>query len=605
MKKMSCGALRASDAGKTVELMGWVHTIRDHKDTFFIDLRDWEGITQIVTHKSKLKQETIEKLNKITRESSVKIIGLVKKRPAGTENKDLPTGEIEIEIKDVDILNICQPLPYHFKDETTALPIKLKYRYIDLRNPSTQKNLIMRSKITSDVRKYFEELGFIEVETPCLTRSTAEGARAYLVPSRVHKGKFYALPQSPQLFKQMLMCSGIEKYYQIARCFRDEDLRPERQPEFTQIDLEMSYIEREDIMNVIEGLLVRLWDKFLGIKLKQPFKRMSYQEAMDRFGSDKPDTRFGWELKNITDLIPKDTKIFKDVFEKNGMICAICAEGYGDASNNDIAKIRRYVQTDFKAKDVATIAIKGGIKTGLTKYIPQEVIDKIIKKMGAKENSMIFIIGDANKDIVYNSLGQLRLTLAKEKKIIPENQFNFLWIIDFPMFEWDSEERRWVAKHHPFTSPTKEWLDKFDTDQEHTMANSYDIVLNGYELGGGSIRNYNPEIQERMFKAIGFTPEYAKQCFEFLIDALKYGAPPHGGIALGLDRLVMIMLGADNIRDVIAFPKLSNAVLPLDNSPGVVLPEQLETLGIQLKPEIQQLLEKEEADNKKEALKTN
>ncbi|MHA1339506.1 MAG: aspartate--tRNA ligase [Promethearchaeota archaeon] len=604
MKKISCGQLRASDAGKIVELMGWVHTIRDHKDTFFIDLRDWEGITQIVTHKSKLKKEIIEILDKVTKESVLKIIGLVKKRPKGTENKKLKTGDIEIEIKDLEVLNYCQVLPYHFKDsDKTVVPFRLKYRYIDLRNPSLQKNLLIRGRVTTEIRKYFDENGFYEIETPMLTKSTPEGARDYLVPSRIHKGKFYALPQSPQLFKQMLMCSGIEKYYQITRCFRDEDLRPDRQPEFTQIDVEMAFIEREDIINIIEGLLVKLWDKFLGIKLKRPFPRMKYEEAIRRFGLDKPDTRFGMELVEITDLIPKDTKIFKSVFDNNGIICAIKAENYANISNKKLNKLRRYVQQDFKAKDLSNIAIKEGeIKSALIKYLGKDVVNKIIERMNGKEGDNIFIVGDAKKSIVYRTLGELRLKIAKELDIIPKNRYDFLWIIDFPLFEWDEEEQRWTAMHHPFTSPKKEFLDTFDREPEKALANSYDIVLNGYELGGGSIRIHKPEIQERMFKALSIPSEIAEINFSFLIEAFKYGAPPHGGIALGLDRLIMLMVNAENIRDVIAFPKTGNAKLPIGDAPSIVTKEQLDILGIEIKPEVLQMLEQEKEKQKKEDL---
>jgi len=602
MKKISCGQLRASDTGKIVELMGWVHTIREHKDTFFIDIRDWEGITQIVTHKSKLNQKTIEILNKLTRESVIKVIGLVKKRPDGTENKNLPTGDIEIEIKELEVLNYCENLPYHFKDAAeAAIPIRLKYRYIDLRNPLLQKNIILRGRITTEIRNYFDENGFVEIETPMLTKSTPEGARDYLVPSRIHKGKFYALPQSPQLFKQILMCSGIEKYYQITRCFRDEDLRPDRQPEFTQVDLEMSFVDMEDIINIVEGLLVRLWNKFLGIKLKRPFPRMKYEEAMKRFGSDKPDTRFGMELVDLTELIPINTKIFKSVFENNGIICGIKVEGYGNISTQKLNQLRRYVQEDFKAKDLSNIAlVNGEIKSALTKYLGEDVIKKIINKMNAKDGDNIFIVGDAKRSIVYKTLGELRLYFAKELNIIPKDRYDFLWIIDFPLFEWNEEEKRWAAMHHPFTSPKDEFVDNFDKEPEKALAKAYDIVLNGFELGGGSIRIHKPEMQVRMFNTLKIPPEVAQINFSFLIEALKYGAPPHGGLAIGLDRLVMLMVGAENIRDVIAFPKLANAKLPIGDAPNLVLKEQLDILGIEIKPEILQLLEQEKNKGKVE-----
>ncbi|MBD3354020.1 MAG: aspartate--tRNA ligase [Candidatus Lokiarchaeota archaeon] len=598
MKQISCGSLRASNVGETVDLLGWVHTIRDHKDTFFIDLRDWEGITQIVTHKSKLKDETIELLTNVLRETVLKVTGEVKKRPPGTENKKLLTGEIEVEIKDVEILNECAVLPYHFKDyKNTAIQIRLKYRYVDLRNPIMLNNIITRGKVTNEVHRYMEEQGFIDIETPMLTKSTPEGARDYLVPSRVHQGKFYALPQSPQLFKQMLMCSGIEKYYQIARCFRDEDLRPERQPEFTQIDIEMAFIEQEDIINVVEGLLKRVFEKIKGIKVKTPFPRMNYKEAMTRFGTDKPDTRFGMELHDITDVIPKDTEIFQTIFDNNGIINAIKVDRYAKISNKKFAKLRRYVRQDFKAKDLAQIALKEkGTKSALKKYLDEKTIEKIIKAVGAKKGDNIFIIGDADKSIVYQALGELRLRIAEELEIIPKDEFNFLWIVDFPLFEWDYDEQRWTAMHHPFTSPKAEFIDSFDEDPESALANAYDIVLNGYELGGGSIRIHNPEVQERMFKTLNIPPEIAKINFEFLIEALKYGAPPHGGLAIGLDRLIMLLVETDNIRDVIAFPKTRNAKLPIGDAPSRVTTQQLDDLGIQIKPEVLQLLEEEKEE---------
>lgn len=594
MKKYSCGDLRASDVGKTVELSGWVHTIRDHKDVFFIDLRDWDGITQIVTHKSELKDETVEILDNVSRESVIKVKGKVKKRPDGTENKELKTGEIELGIIDVEVLNLCEPLPYHFKDaEKTEIAFRLQHRYIDLREPGLMDNIITRGKVTSVVHKYMESQGFIDIETPMLTKSTPEGARDYLVPSRVHKGKFYALPQSPQLFKQMLMISGIEKYYQIARCFRDEDLRPERQPEFTQIDIEMSYVDQEDVLNITENLLAKVFKEVKGIDVEVPFPRMKYKEAMDRFGTDKPDTRFGLELQDITDIIPKDSKIFKPVFDGDGIIMAIKVPDFAGLSRKKWEKIRKFVR-QFKAKDAANISIVDGeLKSPLNKYLGEEPVKEIAEELNADEGDMIILIGDADKSIVYRALGELRLKIGKDLNLIPENEYNFLWVVDFPLFEYDYDEQRWTAMHHPFTSPKKEYLDSFDENPEGALANAYDVVLNGYELGGGSIRIHKPEVQERMFKTLGIPPEIAKINFEFLVEALKYGAPPHGGLAIGLDRLVMLVVGTDNIRDVIAFPKTRNAKLPLGDAPSRVQPEQLETLGIEIKPEVLQLLEQE------------
>ncbi len=592
MKEYSCGSLRSSEVGKKVTVSGWVHAIRDHGNTYFIDLRDWEGIIQIVTKRAEINEELNKRIKAINRESVIEVRGIVRNRPEGTENKKLPTGEVEVEIESLRILNLSQPLPYHFKDhEKASIPVRLKYRYIDLRHPKLQYNIKTRARITSETRKFLDSQGFFEIETPMLTKSTPEGARDYLVPSRIHKGKFYALPQSPQLYKQMLMISGFEKYYQIARCFRDEDLRPERQPEFTQIDLEMSFISQDDIINIVEDLLAHLFDKILNKKIRTPFPRLTYKEAMSRYGVDKPDTRFGLELVEITDLIPKDVSIFKEVFEKNGIMSAIKIEGHGNISNKSFNKWRSYVQK-FKTKELANIKlIDNTIKTPLTKYLNDKVMKKIIKKLGAKEGDLIVLAGGKSSS-VYRGLGELRKKLGKDLNLIPEDQFNFLWIVDFPLFEWNEEEKRWAAMHHPFTSCKKEFIDSFEDNPGDVLANAYDIVLNGYEIGGGSIRIHDPEIQEKAFKVLGIPPEIAEQNFSFLIEALKYGAPPHGGLAIGLDRLVMLMVDELGIREVIAFPKTKMAVLPLGDAPSQVLDEQLDVLGIELKPEIRLLLDK-------------
>ncbi|MFX1276161.1 MAG: aspartate--tRNA ligase [Promethearchaeota archaeon] len=595
MKDHSCGILRSSDEGKKVTIAGWVHAIRDHGNTFFIDLRDWKGLVQVVTKREELNEELNNRIQAINRESVIQVTGIVKKRPEGTENKKLPTGEIEVEIESLKILNSAEPLPYHFKDKKKAsLPVRLKYRYIDLRHPKLQENIKTRAKITSETRIFLDSQGFIEVETPMLTKSTPEGARDYLVPSRVHKGKFYALPQSPQLFKQMLMVSGFEKYYQIARCFRDEDLRPERQPEFTQIDLEMSFITQDDIINVVEGLIKHLFKTVLNRKVKTPFPRMTYKEAMSRFGVDKPDTRYGLELVEITDLIPKDVSIFKNVFEqKNGIISAINIKGQGDISNKNFNKWRAYVQK-FKTKELANIKlIDNVIKSPLTKYLSEDIIKKIIKRLGSKDGDLIILAGEKSSN-VYRGLGELRIKLANDMNLIPKDQFNFLWVVDFPSFEWSEEDKRWTAMHHPFTSFKEEYLDTFQENPEEVLANAYDIVLNGYEIGGGSIRIHDPKVQEKVFKVLGIPPKIAEQNFSFLIEALKYGAPPHGGLAIGLDRLVMLMVDEPGIREVIAFPKTRMAVLPLGDAPNVVTDEQLDVLGLELKPETRLALERRE-----------
>ncbi|MBN1803030.1 MAG: aspartate--tRNA ligase [Candidatus Lokiarchaeota archaeon] len=593
MKQISCGALRKSDVGKKVTVAGWCHAIREHKTTYFIDLRDWEGITQVVTKRDEINEELNEKIKALNRESVIEVGGFVRNRPEGTENKDLATGDIEVEIETLEILNTAEPLPYHFKDKDKAKhKVRLQYRYIDLRHPKLQENIKTRAKITSETRKYFDNLGFFEIETPLLTKSTPEGARDYLVPSRVHQGKFYALPQSPQLFKQMLMISGFEKYYQIARCLRDEDLRPERQPEFTQIDLEMSFVNQDDVISVVEGLIKHLFKVILNKNIKTPFPRMSYKEAMSRFGVDKPDTRFGLELVGITDLIPKDVSIFKEVFEqKHGIISAIKIEKNADISNKVFNKWRSYVQK-FKTKELANIKlINGEFVSPLTKFLSDDVIKNIFKRLKAKDGDLVILAGGKSSN-VYRGLGELRIKLGNDMNLVPKDKFNFLWVVDFPLFEWSEEERRWTAVHHPFTSCKPEFLDTFDTNPEDALANAYDIVLNGYEIGGGSIRIHKPEIQERVFKTLEIPPEIAEQNFSFLIEALKYGAPPHGGLAIGLDRLVMIMVDEPGIREVIAFPKTKKAVLPLGDAPSPATDEQLEVLGIELTPETKLQLEK-------------
>ncbi len=593
MKDIACGLIRSSDIGKKITIAGWVDAIRDHGNTFFIDLRDTTGKVQVVTKREEINEGLNQIIKAINKESVLQVIGNVRPRPEGTNNKKLATGEIEVEIDELTILNSAQPLPYHFKDKAKQ-SVRLKYRYIDLRHPKLQDNIKKRAKVTSETRKYLDSQGFFEIETPMLTKSTPEGARDYLVPSRVHKGKFYALPQSPQLFKQMLMVSGFEKYYQIARCFRDEDLRPERQPEFTQIDLEMSFITQDDIIKVVEGLLQHLFTTVLNKNIKIPFPRMTYKEAMSQFGVDKPDTRYGLQLVEITDLIPKDVSIFKFVFEqKHGIISAIKIEGEGNISNKNFNKWRAYVQK-FKTKELANIKlIDKEIKSPLTKYLSEGVIKKIIKRLEAKDGDLIVLAGGKSSN-VYRGLGELRIKLANDMNLIPKDQYNFLWVVDFPSFEWSEEEKRWTAMHHPFTSFKEEFLETFQDDPEEVLANAYDIVLNGYELGGGSIRIHNPELQEKVFKVLAIPPEIAEQNFSFLIEALKYGAPPHGGLAIGLDRLVMLMTDEPNIREVIAFPKTKMAILPLGDAPNTVTEDQLDILGIELTTETKLLLEKKE-----------
>lgn len=598
MEMINCGSLRATDAGKSVTLRGWIHTIRDHGNAFFIDLRDHYGITQVIFKFDEIGDQLQEQLNAITRESVVELSGVVKARPEGTANPKLKTGEIEIAGEQVTLLNACEKLPYNWQDaDKTTLFTRLRYRYVDLRNPKIHEYIIKRSEIVAETRRYMDGRGFLDIETPFLTKSTPEGARDYLVPSRVHKGKFYALPQSPQLFKQMLMISGFDKYYQVVRCFRDEDLRPDRQPEFTQIDLEMAFPTIDDVIDIVEGLMGALWKNVLGVELDLPFPRMTYEEAMNRFGSDKPDTRFDLEIRDITDLMPSDLRIFKDVFaSETGCIKAINATGYGNISKKKWEKLRRFVQI-FNAKDVGNITLKDGkVRSPLGRFIAQDKIDQIVERMEAHDGDLIMFIG-GEQEIVHRALGELRLEVAKQLDLIPEDQYNFLWVVDFPLFEWDADEHRWTAMHHPFTRPLPESVADFDTNQKAAKAAAYDIVLNGYELGGGSLRIHEPDLQSRIFEALGITPEIVERNFSFLVEALRYGAPPHGGLALGLDRMVMLMVGVDNINEIIAFPKTRTAVLPLGNAPNIVTEDQLEELGIEIKEEYRLLLEADQEDS--------
>lgn len=598
--RTTCGSLRLSDVDKQVTLQGWIHAIRDHGNAIFIDIRDHYGITQLVAELTKFNQNEQKKIKSLSRESVIRASGVVSPRPEGTINKNLVTGEIELVLDNVEILNRSEVLPYNWQDyQTSEVVSRLRYRYIDLRNPKFQKHLETRSKIASEIRRYLEEQGFLEFETPLLTKSTPEGARDYLVPSRIHKGKFYALPQSPQLYKQMLMISGFDKYYQIARCLRDEDLRIDRQPEFTQVDIEMAFINQDDIIKVVEGMMVRIFEKILGIKIKTPFPLLTYKEAMTKYGTDKPDTRYGLELKDITDLIPKDIGIdsLREIIKNNGFIKAIKADGLSNLSKKKfqslISHLRTFVQ-NYNAKDIGQITLKNdGIKSPLTRFMEENQIKKIVKRMEAKDGDLILFVG-ASEKIVNRTLGEVRVKLAKDFNLIPEGKWNFLWVVDFPLFEWDEDEERWVAMHHPFTSCKPEFLATFDTKQEDALANAYDIVLNGFEIGGGSIRINKPEIQERMFKALKIPPETVETNFSFLVEALKYGAPPHGGLAIGFDRLVMLMVGEDNIREVIAFPKTKSAVLPLGDAPNVVSKEQLDELGVDIKTEYKVRLDSDE-----------
>ncbi|AUS95921.1 aspartate--tRNA ligase [Clostridium thermosuccinogenes] len=576
-----CAELGLENVGETVTLMGWTQRRRDLGGLIFVWLRDRSGIIQVVFDSSSNK-ELFEKASGIRSEYVLAVVGEVAKRAPEAVNSKLKTGEIEVLAKELRILSTAETPPFSIEEDSDVNEVlKLKYRYLDLRRPDMQRNFILRHKVAKVARDYFDEKGFLEIETPMLTKSTPEGARDYLVPSRVHPGKFFALPQSPQLFKQLLMVSGFDRYIQIVKCFRDEDLRADRQPEFTQIDLEMSFVNVDDVIEVNEGFIKRLFKQVLGIELETPFLRMPYREAMDRFGSDKPDIRFGMELVNVSDIVKDcDFKVFTDAVANGGSVRAINAKGCGDKfSRKDIDKLVDFVKT-YKAKGMAWITVgENDIKSSLTKFFTPEKMKALLERMEAEPGDLICLVADKN-EIVYDALGQLRLELARKLDLLNKDEFKFLWVTEFPLYEYDEEEKRWVAKHHPFTSPMDEDIPLLDTDPGKVRAKAYDIVLNGVELGGGSIRIHDQDLQSKMFELLGFTKEQAWERFGFLLEAFKYGTPPHGGMAYGLDRLVMLMAGTSNIRDVIAFPKVQNSSCLMTNAPDFVDDRQLEELHI-------------------------
>ncbi len=576
-----CTELSEKNIGETVTVMGWAAKRRNLGSLIFVDLRDRSGILQIVFDENDVKAEGFAKAETIRSEYVIAVEGIVEKR-GGAVNENLATGKIEIRATSLRILSESLTPPFPIEDGLTVKDeLRLKYRYLDLRRPHIQKNLILRSKVTTLVRSFMAEEGFLEIETPILTKSTPEGARDYLVPSRIHPGNFYALPQSPQLFKQLLMCSGYDRYLQIAKCFRDEDLRADRQPEFTQIDMELSFVDIDDVIDVNERLLAKLWKEILGVEIKIPFKRMTWQEAMDRFGSDKPDTRFGFELKDISDVV-KDCgfSVFTSALENGGSVRGINANGQGSMPRKKIDALVEFAK-GYGAKGLAYLAINedGTYKSSFAKFMTEEELAAIVERMEGKPGDLLLFAADKNK-IVYAVLGALRCEIADKLGLLDKDTYNFLWITEFPLFEYSDEEERYVAMHHPFTMPMEEDLDLVETDPGKARAKAYDIVLNGTELGGGSVRIHQDDIQEMMFRALGFTTEEAYEKFGFLLNAFKYGVPPHAGLAFGLDRLIMHMAKEDNIRDVIAFPKVKDASCLLTDAPNVVDQKQLDELYI-------------------------
>lgn len=581
-----CGDINEKMAGEKVTVMGWVQRRRDLGQLIFIALRDRTGIVQAVADGNSEKA-VFEKAETIRSEFVVAITGTVALRTEENINENMKTGKIEILAEDLRILSESETTPFQIEENITVNDeLRLKYRYLDLRRPNIFRNIKLRHNVTHVVRDFLDKEGFLEIETPMLTRSTPEGARDYLVPSRVHPGNFYALPQSPQLFKQLLMVSGMDRYFQIARCFRDEDLRADRQPEFTQIDMELSFIDIDDILDINERLIKRVFKEVLNVDVPTPFRRMTWKEGMERFGSDKPDMRFGMELKNITDIVKgTDFAVFKNAIEAGGSVRAINANGCGKMPRKQIDQLVEFVKT-YKAKGLAWIVVNedGSIKSQIAKFFTDEKMAEIVTAMDAKPGDLILICADKDK-IVFDSLGALRLEMARRLDLTKPDDYNFLWITEFPMFEYSEEENRWVAEHHPFTSPMDEDLELLDTNPGAVRAKAYDMVLNGVELGGGSIRIHRQDIQKKIFELLGFTDEEAENKFGFLLTAFKYGVPPHGGLAFGLDRMVMLMAGASTIRDVIAFPKVKDASCLLTDAPNVVDKAQLDELEIAVKEE--------------------
>ena len=576
----SCGVLTNANKDEEVILCGWVSRRRDHGGLIFVDLRDRSGMVQVV-FSSEMNQEVFTKAESIRSEFVLAVKGVVKTRAAETVNPKMETGEIEVYCNELRILNKAKTPPFYIQDgiEVDEM-LRLKYRYLDLRRPEMQRNLMLRHRVTKVMRDFLDKQGFVEIETPMLTKSTPEGARDYLVPSRSNPGKFFALPQSPQIFKQILMVAGYEKYFQIVRCFRDEDLRADRQPEFTQLDIEMSFIDDEDILGMMEDMTVQMFKEGIDADITAPFKRLTYAEAMDKYGSDKPDLRFEMELVNLSDAVKgSDFKVFESVIQSGGEVKAINVKNYSNIARRELDGLVDYVGI-YGAKGLAWIQYtEDGIKSPITKFFSEEIINNITTATKAETGDLILIIAD-KPAVVAHALGELRLEMARRLNLIDEDKLSFLWVVDFPMFEYSEDDKRWVAMHHPFTAPCDEDIQYLDTDPGKIKAKAYDLVLNGTEIGGGSLRIYNRELQEKVFKAIGLTEEDANNKFGFMLEAFEFGTPPHGGIAFGLDRLIMLMAKRSSIRDVIAFPKTQSATCVMTQAPSEVAPEQLKELSI-------------------------
>ncbi len=592
-----CGELSAANVGETVTIMGWVQKNRNKGGLVFVDVRDRSGIIQVVFEEGSSDAALIEKAAKLRSEYVVAIVGRVEKR-SGAVNSNISTGEIEVVPSELRILSESETPPFQIEENSkTREEVRLKYRYLDLRRPDLQRNLIMRSKVATLTRQFLADEGFLEIETPILIKSTPEGARDYLVPSRIHQGEFYALPQSPQIFKQLLMCSGYDRYFQIAKCFRDEDLRADRQPEFTQIDMELSFVDVDDVIDVNERLLAKLFKEVLDVEVSLPIQRMTWQEAMDRFGSDKPDIRFGMELQNVTEVVKDvDFVVFKSAIENGGTVRGINAKGQGMMPRKKIDKLVSFAK-DYGAKGLAYVAIQedGSVKSSFAKFMTEDQMQALIQAMGGENGDLLLFAADKNK-VVWDVLGALRLELARQMDLLDKNEYKFLWITEFPLLEWSEDQNRFTAMHHPFTMPMEEDLQYIDSDPGRVRAKAYDITLNGNEIGGGSVRIFDQDIQKKMFEVLGFTPEQAEEQFGFLTNAFKYGVPPHAGLAYGLDRVIMLMAKADSIRDVMAFPKVKDASDLMTEAPSRVSEEQLEELGLEVRATVSQ----EEASGEEE-----